>query len=115
MENLPGHALPIDFDYSIEVKTWNALNASVVTVRALTMLPDGTIQKHSFVHNPVTVQNTVTSRHKIDSGFLIAVSVHTDVATIFPGELFCTVSLVRGELASPGARSTYRGLHIEGH
>src|SRR3972149_5459315 len=37
------------------------------------------------------------------SGFLLPVSVHTDVATIFPGELFCTVSLVRGELASPGA------------
>lgn len=108
MENtkLPGHALPIDFDYSIQVKTWNPINATAITVRALTMLPDGTIQKHTFNHNPVSVTNNFTTRHKIDSGWLLAVSAHSDIGGILPGQYFVEVALVRGETASPGASMT---------
>lgn len=103
LQNIPGHALPIGFSYQIQVKTWNSINATAVVVRVLTMLPDYTVQQHVFVHSPGVVQNTFTTRHRIDSGWLISVSVDSDTGSILPGELFAEVSLVRDETSTPQA------------
>ena len=103
LQNIPGHALPIGFSYQIQVKTWNAINSTAVTVRVLTMLPDYTVQQHVFVHSPGALQNTYTTRYRIDSGWLISVSVDSDTGSILPGQLYAVVSLVRDEISTPQA------------
>jgi len=106
MENrIPGHALPIDNNNQIEVTSWCVTDA-VLSLRVLTVLPDGQLQQHVFTHSTLNTGLPKTERFRIDSGVLIGASIMSVTTDLRAWMLFAQVKLVRGDDAAWFARLT---------
>lgn len=102
IETIPGYAYPIDFNDRLIVSVWNLTEAAEIETRIRTILPNGQQQVHTEVFTPTFAGARSAETYRLDSGWLIGVSVIDVVTGSPPGDTFVRVTLERGETASPG-------------
>ncbi len=101
MNTQPGYAIPIDFnDYLTVVVTSLVVDIEAV-IRVRTILPDNSIQVHLHVINPPAAGGSNVFRFRLDSGFLIGVSIFSTSTEPFFGELSCIVRVDKGGFTTP--------------
>jgi len=94
----PAPALYVTRDDRLLIRSLGSV-AAVVEVRARLQVADGQVVPLRFTHTPSSSRAFVSTIHELTEGVLLSVAAEPSAGTVERGEVFVSVSLLRGTLA----------------